>query len=210
MKVPSDILNNALFSDEIVLWSGKPSISKIFNIIDWILIPVGIIWMSSGIYGLTFIIDSMNRTSTIADNEMLMQFMRIMALIISAIFSALGMYLLVFRFIVKAFIKSKSQYAITNRRILIIQKGPFSRMKSVEANTIAHIEMSEFRHGKGTIFFFRANSIIKAISTMILDIPWLYWHSKKYIFFDIAEINGVKAIVYDFISKKGDFSNPAV
>lgn len=198
---PSAVLHEALLSDEKVLWSGKPSISKMFNIIDWILIPVGIIWISIGIYGLTFIIASMNQTSTFADHEMFMQFMRIMALIISAIFSALGMYLLVCRFIVKVFIKSKTKYAITNRRILIIQKGIFNRIKSVETNTINHIEISKLKHGKGKIFFFRANSIIKAISTMILEIPWLYWHSKRFIFFDTADIDEVKAIVDDLMSK---------
>jgi len=68
-------------------------------------------------------------------------------------FVAIGLYMVVGRFFAEALQRSKTYYALTSDRVLIVS-GVFSRtIKSLSLNTLSDVTLTEGRSGKGSITF---------------------------------------------------------
>ena len=66
---------------------------------------------------------------------------------------ALGLYLLFGRFFVESMIRSKTSYAITNQRVMIVKSGSFGKTTTFELTNLPGISVSERPDGSGTITF---------------------------------------------------------
>jgi len=95
-------LTQALSSDERLLWSGKPKIGKMFNKIDYFLLPFGAIWTFGGTLYLLMAIQVFRSESSGSIFEQVLNGMQITMMIPVIL---VGAYLLVIRFFVKAYIK---------------------------------------------------------------------------------------------------------
>ncbi len=192
MKIILDVLKKELFDNENILWNGKPIIWKMFNAIDYFLIPLGILWTFGGIFYerefIRIMLLSRGHTGSVT-------FLYFIPIIIVIPIIAMGIYLLITRFIVKAYIKFKTFYAITDHRIFIIQRGMLKKIKSVNIEKITDIEISKNKNEIGTIYFNKSYHMIKILNTISLEIPWVYYHSNQFTFFDIADIEKVKGII---------------
>jgi hypothetical protein len=68
-------------------------------------------------------------------------------------FLLIGLYMLIGRFFVDAMMRARTEYAITNRRAIIVS-GLFSRnVRSIDLKTTSEISLSERRDNSGTITF---------------------------------------------------------
>lgn len=132
-------LSHHLAADEKVLWRGAPASRLIFHSWDFLVIPFSLLWTGGVLIAAADVL-SKNPVSTVE------------VLLISAMMAA-GLFMVVGRFIVEAYILSGIEYAITDQRILIAYSKLVRRFTAVHLDRLADVELNLRGGGKGTIRF---------------------------------------------------------
>ncbi len=127
-----------LLDGERVIWSGRPGQGVRLTSRDGLLIPFSLIWGGFAIFW-----------------EMLvMQHPAPFFFWLFGVpFVLAGLYLIAGRFVVDAWIRSKTSYAVTNRRILIARSEPFGKLVSLNLDRLPDVELQEDGNGRGTLRF---------------------------------------------------------
>jgi hypothetical protein len=68
-------------------------------------------------------------------------------------FVLIGLYLIAGRFVVDAWMRRGMYYAVTDKRILILRSGPFSKFVAISLAQLPDANLSESAGGRGTIRF---------------------------------------------------------
>jgi hypothetical protein len=105
-----------LTSGERVLWAGAPSTKVVFHSRDAFLIPFSLLWGGFAIFWELGVTGHWGVSATRNSAPTLMVFWGIPFIVI-------GQYLIWGRFVYAAWIKRRTHYAVTNRRILVVQDG---------------------------------------------------------------------------------------
>lgn len=121
--------------DEFILWKGKPENGNLITGNDLILIPFSIFWCA-----FVFFWEFMAITQTGS------LFMVIWGLP----FMAVGVYLLAGRFIYTAYIRKRTAYVITNKKIIRAQGN---KIDMLEGKNMPSRHVTATRDGKGSIRF---------------------------------------------------------
>jgi hypothetical protein len=111
-------LQPELLSGESVYWAGMPNPQVIFHSDDWGVIPFSLLWGGFAIFweaGVLGLWTDSTKSPTGA-------FSNLMALW-GIPFVLIGQYMIWGRFVVDAWLKRRTYYAVTNRRVLILQEG---------------------------------------------------------------------------------------
>src|SRR5437588_4853634 len=105
-----DVIRPRLDRGEKLLWTGQPVQGLLFTGMDWYVIPFSVVWLAItlGVFN-----------SSQAPNDAMSRPM-------SWLFIAIGIYLLVGRYIVDWMHRSATFYGVTDRRAIIVS-GIFSR-----------------------------------------------------------------------------------
>jgi hypothetical protein len=128
-----------LTAGEQVLWRGAPSQGIRLRAPDLILIPFILIWFGA----ISFAMGASGGASAAVPFDWLFW----------SFFLFIGLYLLVGRFVADMIVRSRTEYALTNRRA-IIESGVFRRTtRSVNLAAAPEIRFREGRGGRGTIEF---------------------------------------------------------
>jgi hypothetical protein len=133
-----DLLTSRLLSGERVLWSGRPGQGIIFTARDTFLIPFSVLWCGFAIFWTI----TATRTGGLG-----------FFTLFGSMFICIGLYLVVGRFMLDAFIRNGMRYAVTNRRILIARPWPFRNLTAVSLSQLADAQLTEGSRGRGTIRF---------------------------------------------------------
>lgn len=131
-----NILRQYITSDEILLWQGRPE--KSGNLVtknDIFLIPFGIMWTG---FTLFWEISALRSGAGL--------FFALWGIP----FIGAGIYLLIGRFIHKAYLRDKTFYAVTNKRI-IIKAG--SKLKILDGKMLPPMDIEIHKNGNGSIYF---------------------------------------------------------
>jgi hypothetical protein len=131
-------LAERLLKGESILWSGTPVQGLRLTARDGLLIPFSLLWGGFVIFW------EMSVLKTSAPSFMALW---------GVPFVLVGLYLIVGRFLLDAWIRSGMDYAVTNRRILILRSGPFGKFIAVGLDRLPDASLSEDRNGRGTIRF---------------------------------------------------------
>ncbi len=135
-------IERELNSGEHLLWKGRPRGGIRLRGIDFFLIPFSLIWSGFAFFAGFAAVVSVKRGS----NDW-------SALIPVIPFVLAGFYILIGRFFVDAITRSKTEYAVTNRRAIIVS-GLFSRsIKSIDLRSTSEIALNERGDKSGTITF---------------------------------------------------------
>jgi len=138
-KVTVDRLSGRLLPGETVLWAGRPQQGLLFTRQDGLLIPFSLLWGGFAIFW-----------ETMALRAQAPGFFQLWG----APFVLIGLYLIAGRFAVDAWLRSRMQYAVTNRRVLILRSGWFSdSVTSIGLDRLPIMQLSERTSGRGTIRF---------------------------------------------------------
>ena len=121
---------------ETILWEGAPEKGSIFMPQDWFLIPFSLFWLGFSLFW---------EVSAIASTGSWMM------AIFGFPFVAVGLYLLVGRFLHRLLLRGKTYYIITDRKILI-RSG--SRIRLYPARNLPPMDIRIHRNGNGTILFY--------------------------------------------------------
>lgn len=127
-----------LLDGERVLWTGRPGQGVRFTARDGLLIPFSLLWGGFAVFW---------ETRVVAGNAPF--FFRLWGVP----FALAGVYLILGRFFVDAWLRANTRYAITNRRILIVRSGTFGRLTSLDLDRLPDLQLTERADGSGTIRF---------------------------------------------------------
>lgn len=120
------------------LWSGKPKQGLMFRTSDWLVVPASLIVVG---------------TSLKPYWDALSKAMQPLGMIGVAVFSLLGLYLLIGRFFIDAYVRRDMVYGLTSHRALIIG-GFFGRkVLSIDLKTLSQVSLAVRSDGLGTIVF---------------------------------------------------------
>jgi hypothetical protein len=136
--LPDAVLLAELGPSERLLWFGKPRGGIRFRGQDLLAIPFSLMWCGFTIFWETGVVMSGAPF-----------FFRLWGIP----FVAVGLYLVLGRFFVDAFVRSKTFYGVTNERVLIVMTVFSRRMRSLDLRTLSDVSVSQRGDESGTITF---------------------------------------------------------
>ena len=127
-----------LREDEQLLWSGKPKLGILFRSSDLFQVPFAAVWLYLVVND--FIMTEQGSFPTKIEPMLLL-------------FVAVGLYMLIERFIHEMIQRQYSYYAVTNQRVMV-KSGVFtSQVQSTGLRSIVSIQLKERRSGQGSLTF---------------------------------------------------------
>lgn len=131
------IIRSRLLSGERILWEGRPALGLLFTRRDGLLIPFSLFFLGFSIFWTTI-------AATGAPDFFVL---------FGSLFVATGLYFTVGRFLLDAWLRGRTRYAVTDRRVLVARTGPLGQFIAVDRTKLPAIDLSEHADGRGTIRF---------------------------------------------------------
>jgi hypothetical protein len=128
-----------LLPSEKLLWTGKPGGGLLFSRMDFILIPFSLLWGGFAIFWEYQVITMPHARQSA------------FFILWGIPFIALGLYVTVGRFVVDAYARSKTFYAITDSRLLIVREGILSGIQVFQLNQLPAASFEGPTSGMGTL-----------------------------------------------------------
>jgi hypothetical protein len=132
-------LSDRMLTGERILWSGRPAQGLLFTSRDMFLIPFSLFWGGFAVFWETTVLTQQNTTGFFA--------------LWGIPFLLIGLYLIVGRFLLDAWIRVGMVYAVTNKRILISRSWPFGKFTALSLDRLPDASLSESSGCRGTIRF---------------------------------------------------------
>ena len=133
------LLTQELGRDERLLWSGRPRQGLLFRSSDWLAVPFSLMWGGFAIFWEYSV-------STGRNAPLVMSLWGIP-------FVLLGLYIIVGRFFVDAWQRSRTCYGVTNQRVILAGGILARQVKSLPLATLSDLSLQERSDGSGTITF---------------------------------------------------------
>lgn len=131
------IIRSRLLPGEHILWEGRPAQGLLLTRRDGLLIPFSLFFLGFSILWTTI------AASGAPDFFALF----------GSLFIAVGLFFAVGRFLLDAWLRSRTRYAVTDRRVLVARTGPLGQFIAVDRTKLPAIDLSEHADGRGTIRF---------------------------------------------------------
>jgi len=194
MKVQAEMT-----SGERVYWAGRPNPKVIFHSDDWAMVPFSLLWGGFAIFWEAGVLGYWGKGARSGSPSLFMAIWGIPFIII-------GQYMIWGRFLYDAWLKRRTYYGLTNRRVLILQEGWKRKTNWMYLEAIPTIE----REGTmtGTLWFGKKYPVIagrgKKTRSMsrfdVGDMP---------VFADIDDVDGVQRLVQELRENARKESNSA-
>lgn len=128
-------LSQYITSEERILWQGRPEKGNLITRRDILLIPFSIMWLGITVFW---------------ELSALQSGAGIFFILWGIPFICIGLYMLFGRFIYSSYMRDKTFYAITNRKI-IIKTG--SKIKVLDGKNLPPMDIEIHKNGNGSIIF---------------------------------------------------------
>jgi hypothetical protein len=190
-----------LRSGESVHWAGTPNPHVIFHSDDWAMVPFSLFWGGFSIFWEASVLGYWGNGPRSGGPSIFMAIWGIP-------FVLIGQYLIWGRFFYDGWLKRRTYYAVTNRRVLIVQEGWKRKTSWMYLEAIPSINRDGMM--TGTVWFGPKNPIIRGrgsgrrarnISHFYLgDVP---------VFADIDDVDSVYRVIWELREKARKESNAA-
>lgn len=185
-----ELIYDNLQEEEQILWQGRPNPNKLFTKFDMFYFPITLLWcVAIAFFGYLIVK---------ASSEFDLTYIYI----IFIIFTAMGLYLLVGRFLYKKARRKSIYYYITNKRAIILNKDS---IKFENLENIKGIHKDQLKDGSGTLTFGKdLGTNLYMIDMGLTYLAKFHVGEIPIIFFDIPDIDTVFSIAqkaYDQIVK---------
>jgi hypothetical protein len=170
-----DVFRSELEADERVAWSGRPARGAWFSGGDFHLIPFSLLWCGFVVFFEVSAIRSYRDGGPF------------FPVIWGVPFIAVGLYMLLGRFVVKAWWKRHTYYAATNKRVLSLTTRPRRVLQSLRLSQIPVINKSIRQDGIGTLTFGYAPLWYAANRNTGLGFSYDTYPAGVFSFFDIPD-----------------------
>jgi hypothetical protein len=128
-----------LLKGEKIVWWGQPAQGLLFTSKDWFMVPFSLMFAGFAVFWESSVLSATNSPT----------FMRLWGVP----FLLVGLYLVVGRFLVDAWVRRGITYAVTDKRILILRSGPSTKFTAMTFDQLPSVNLTEHRAGRGTIRF---------------------------------------------------------
>ena len=135
----ADDLRKYLLAGEKVVWSGQPKSGLIITPRDGLLIPFSLLWGGFAIFWEAMALSARGAP--------------VFFPLFGLVFVLVGLYLIVGRFFVDAWVRKSMSYALTDRRVLIVRGFPFVKLTAISLDRLPNCDLTQRTDGSGTIRF---------------------------------------------------------
>ena len=175
----SDKFNSELGAGEKVVWSGQPA-NKLFTTADFFLVPFSVLWCGFAIFW-----------ESMATGDGAPVFFPVFG----GMFVLAGLYFVFGRFIYKSYKQKRSYYAVTNKRVIILQDTGGSKITSAYITQIPSIEKKIGSDGVGSITFGNSAPYARMYANTGMDFFGSMYGVSAPAFYDIKDADEVYQIV---------------
>jgi hypothetical protein len=133
----SDGFQGKLLPGERIVWTGRPMTGVMLTGRDIFLIPFSVVWCGFAIFWTV--------TATLQAGFGFSAF--------GLMFVAVGLVVMFGRFILDAWMRSNTRYALTDRRVLIFRTAPTADFVALSLDRLPQARFSQRKDGRGTIRF---------------------------------------------------------
>lgn len=124
---------------EKLLWLGRPKQGLMFSKKDLLQVPFSLMWGGFAIFWESMAVRQVNAPF----------FFKLWGIP----FVLIGLYLIIGRFALDAFVRARTQYAVSNQRILVLREGWFSKLLTMPLERLQTLDLDQSGDGTGTISF---------------------------------------------------------
>jgi hypothetical protein len=135
----NDDFQSRLLPGERIAWTGSPATGLLLTGRDALMIPFSLFWCGFIMFwewGAMHAVDSMPWFP-----------------LFGIPFVLVGLYMLVGRLVFDAWVRSATQYAVTNQRVLILRAFPIFKFTALAIDRLPQLSLEERADGRGTIRF---------------------------------------------------------
>ena len=193
-------IQSELAKGENIAWIGQPNPRVIFHKQDALLIPFSLMWGGFAIFwegGVSGLWDGSRHS------------VWTFGTIWGIPFVLVGQYLIWGRFIYDSWLKRRTYYAVTNRRVIVVQKGWNQKIVGAYLDSLPVLTKEGSNSGSGTLSFAPNTSFFSAASTGNSSsrrrYNWSAWNAMNVgdtpIFRDIDNLDYVYRLVSDLREK---------
>jgi hypothetical protein len=184
-----------LLSGENIYWAGMPDPKVIFHSDDWTAIPFSLLWAGFAVFWEANVLGMWHGTKSAEPPSTFMVFWGIPFLIV-------GNYFVWGRFFFDAWIKRRTYYAVTNRRVFILQEGWSTKTIAAFLDSIPNI----VREGdaSGTLWFGPKYPIMGTRGAKKRNVS-RFWLDDVPVFADIRDLDTVCRLVNDLREKAAPY-----
>jgi hypothetical protein len=176
VSVPTEVEQERV-GGERLLWTGQPDVNRHFDRVDLYLVPFSLMWGGFAIFW---------EIAAIISGDPLFVTWGIP-------FVAMGLYLIAGRFFVKARRKRRTYYAVTDRRVLSVERGGSTR--AVFLNLIPTINARIRSDGSGSVVFGNASWLQGSYANTGLDFFTRGYEGDNVAFYDLRDAREVVNLV---------------
>lgn len=181
-------VQSELLPGESVVWAGKPDPSIVFHKEDSMLIPFSFLWGGFAIFWEASVAGIWGHSQRWSFGTLW-----------GIPFVLIGQYIIWGRFIYAAWLKRRTDYAVTNRRVLVVQKGWKRQVASAYVDALPTLVKEVRSGGIGTLRFAEVQSMWSR------QRGWGAWNGLSIggtpTFVDIPEVDSVCSLVSDLREK---------
>ncbi len=143
-----ELMKVELKDSEELIWSGRPKPGWTFGIYDLFLIPFSGLWLSFAVF---WEITVLSLFTNVGQNDG-PALLRIIFPIFGAVFILFGLVFFIGRFIIAAYIRSKTSYGLTNQRIIIVSTFFGKSVRTLQFDRVKELILVEGEK-HGSIYF---------------------------------------------------------
>jgi hypothetical protein len=187
------VIQPELTSGESILWTGQPSTRVVFHKEDLFLIPFSLLWGGFAIFWEGAVAGYWGSSGTCPAHQWAF------GMIWGIPFVVIGQYVIWGRFLYAAWRKKRTHYAVTNRRVIVVQDGWKRQMASTYIDTLPTLIKEGGSIGIGTLRFAQSESMWSGRR------GWEAWDGMAVgtvpTFIDIEDVDSVYRLVSDLREK---------
>ncbi|MCU1243234.1 MAG: hypothetical protein JWO71_3960 [Candidatus Acidoferrum typicum] len=189
-----------LMPGESVHWADTPNPKIIFHSDDWTAIPLTVMWTGFFVFWEAGALGYWGKESRHGAPDVFMALWGIPFLVV-------GNYMVWGRFFVDAWLKRRTFYAVTNRRVLVLQEGWKKKTSTTFLESIPTIE----REGTetGTLWFGPKYPVIAGRGRKTRDLS-RFSVGDVPVFADIENVESVYRLIMDIRTKAGKTSTQSI
>jgi hypothetical protein len=192
-------IQSELVSGESLLWSGRPNPGVIFHSDDWYMIPFSLLWGGFAIFWESMALGFWGHNAKGTPPV----FMALWGIP----FVVIGQYMIWGRFVYDGWLKRRTYYGITNRRLVVVQESTRRKTCSMYIDAIPSIE----RDGSftGTLWFGSKYQATAGRGQRSRNVSRFYVGNVP-VFADIDDADSVYRLILDLSEKSRSRQNDAV
>ena len=191
-----------LASGENLLWTGKPDPSVIFHSEDWLMVPFSLLWGGFAIFWEASVLGYVDFNSKPARHGPLLFGLW------GIPFVLLGQYIIWGRFVCDAWLKRRTYYAVTNRRVILVQQTWKRKIQFIFFEAIPSVTTEG--NDPGTLWLGEKLPLMGGRKTPTRGWSRFYIDQRVPVLADIDNLHSVYRLILELREKARKESSPSV